>query len=451
MILPPKFPFQEVGLQKLQANQRFGLFWDTGLGKTRVVIEDRLTFPANFPTLWVCPMKARRTIADEFALWAPHLETSVVDDRWSGVTAPITICSYEGIEKVEPVLADLAKCGKPAFPWRYLVCDESHYLKHWKSKRTQQVRCLARSAARVRLLSATPAANEPIDLYTQLDIMHPWTWGKYQDFAKYFCNVEGNEWSEVAKIWGNNPEHLAEFQARLAKVCTRITKGEVAHLLPPKPRIEACYIRPTARKNLTLADALEGIQLKAVPRKVEAVCELIEEHLHDEHFAVFTHLNETVAVLGRAFAARFPKHKLFVVPQDGRDELLKEAEANAGPKILVSTYHKVAESVNTLTWPKLVIVAELDYQAAVMEQLFGRFWRLNSKHGVLIKLMVLEGTVEEAVSRVLLRKMQSGRELLGAGPTTAGAIEALQGDVDEELTRLRKAAKNRREVVDVEA
>jgi hypothetical protein len=106
----------------------------------------------------------------------------------------------------------------------------------------------------------------------------------------------------------------------------------------------------------------------------------------------------------------------------------------------------VAESVNTLTWPKLVIVAELDYQAAIMEQLFGRFYRLNSTHGVLIKLVVMEGTVEEAVSRVLLRKMQTTDELLGAGTEAAVAIQALQGDIADELVRLRKATKNRREV-----
>jgi hypothetical protein len=111
----------------------------------------------------------------------------------------------------------------------------------------------------------------------------------------------------------------------------------------------------------------------------------------------------------------------------------------------------VAESVNTLTWPKLAIVAELDYQAAVMEQLFGRFWRLNSKHSVLIKLVVMEGTVEEAVSRVLQRKMQQNADLLGATATTAAAIDALQGDIEDELTRLRKATKNRREVAEPDA
>jgi hypothetical protein len=391
-------------------------------------------------------MKARRTIADEFALWAPQLETSVVDDKWDGSTAPITICSYEGIEKVETVLADMERVGKPQFRWRYIVCDESHYLKHWKAKRTKQVRLLARSASHLRLLSATPAANEPIDLYTQLDILNPWKWGKYGDFAQYFCMVEANEWSPTAKVWGNNPAHLEEFKERLALVSHRVTKAEVAHLLPPKPRIEAFYVRPTARKNLTLAEALEGIQLKAVPRKVEAVCELIEDHPADEHYAVFTHLNETVAVLEQTFAQRFPKHKLFVVTEHKRDDVLKAARDHDGLKILISTYHKVAESVNTLTWPKLVIVAELDYQAAIMEQLFGRFYRLNSTHGVLIKLVVMEGTVEEAVSRVLLRKMQTTDELLGAGTEAAVAIQALQGDIADELVRLRKATKNRREV-----
>jgi SWI/SNF-related matrix-associated actin-dependent regulator 1 of chromatin subfamily A len=446
--LPPMFPFQEEGLKLLQENPRFGLFWSMGLGKSRVTIADRLTLQANYPTLWVCPAKVRHTIADEFALWAPELQTSVVDEDWDGVVAPITITSYENIGKVCPELEEDPQ-ARIKFPWRYIVLDESQYLKNWKAKRTQQVRSLARGASHLRLLSGTPAANEPIDLYTQLDILNPWKWGKYGDFAKYFCNVEGNEYSEVAKVWGNNPEHLEEFKARLKRVCQRVVKSEVAHLLPPAPRIEAEYIRPTARKNLTLAEALDGIQLKAGPKKVEACCQLITDHLEDEHFAVFTHLNETVERLRITFAERFPQHALFVVPDAGRDRVLKAAEAHTGPKILISTYHKVAEGVNTLTWPKLVIVAELDYQAAIMEQLFGRFYRLNSKHGVLIKLVVMEGTVEESVSRVLLRKLQSGAELLGASTEAGAAIEGLQGDLEDELLRLRAATKNKREVANM--
>jgi SNF2 family DNA or RNA helicase len=434
------FPFQEKGLHHLAENRAYGLFWDMGLGKTRVVIADRLKLQDTYPTLWACPAKVRKTIRREFELWAPKLRATVVDEDWDGKIQPITITSYENLDKVE----ELA-------PWHYLVLDESQYLKSWKAKRTQQVRALRKKATFVRLLSGTPVANEPIDLYTQLDILNPWKWGKYQDFAKYFCNVEGNEYSEVAKVWGNNPEHLAEFQVRLKDVCQRVTKAEVAHLLPPKPRIEAEYIRPSSRKNLTLAEALEGIQLKATPKKIEAVCALIDEHKADEHFALFTHLNETAERLHNECRARYPNHRVFLVPDHKRDEVLEDAEAWAGPKILVSTYHKVAEGVNTLTWPKLVIVAELDYQAAIMEQLFGRFYRLNSKHAVLIKLLVLEGTAEEAVSRVLLRKLQSGAELLGAGMEGAAAIEALQGDLEDELQRLQQATKNRREIVDLDA
>jgi SNF2 family DNA or RNA helicase len=440
-------PWQAEGARRLRLRQRYMLAWSPGLGKTRPVVERRGELPPDLQTLWVVPSNVRKHIAREFGLWAPQLESKlwVHEDGTEPIPADksIVITSYELATAIDK------KTGLPKLPkrnWQYTVYDECHYLKDWKSKRTQQAREIAKRSQYLYMLSGTPIANEPSDIYTQVDMLFPWKFGSYSDFAHRYCIVEPNDYSPLGKVYGLNPANADEFRHKISLVSHRVTKDEVAHLLP-KLTVTPRYIKPTKRKNLTMTEALESIQTAAASRKVDATMDLVAEHAGDQKICLLTHLNVTAERLYAACREAYPEWRIWLVPEGNRDAVLQEAAAYEGPAIIVSTYHKVGIGISNLTWPKVVVFTELDWQPAAISQALGRFNRLNSEHPVQVYFVIMEGTAEEAVSRVLLRKMQSAAAIMKAGSEENLSIQALDSVCnDDVLNELFKAAENSRDI-----
>jgi SWI/SNF-related matrix-associated actin-dependent regulator 1 of chromatin subfamily A len=55
--------------------------------------------------------------------------------------------------------------------FKFIICDESHYLKSGNAGRTQLILPLLKAAKHKLLLSGTPALSRPAELYTQLDAL----------------------------------------------------------------------------------------------------------------------------------------------------------------------------------------------------------------------------------------------------------------------------------------
>ena len=52
--------------------------------------------------------------------------------------------------------------------YQFVILDESHMIKDWKSGRSQAVEPLAKNSRYLVLLSGTPALSRPIELYSQV-------------------------------------------------------------------------------------------------------------------------------------------------------------------------------------------------------------------------------------------------------------------------------------------
>lgn len=61
--------------------------------------------------------------------------------------------------------------------------DESHFLKSHKAQCTIALTAIARCAARVVLLSGTPALSRPAELHTQLELIEKGFFGSYTDYG----------------------------------------------------------------------------------------------------------------------------------------------------------------------------------------------------------------------------------------------------------------------------
>ena len=119
-----------------------------------------------------------------------------------------------------------------------LICDESHYLKSRKAKRTifvMELLAPAAGGARTRLLlTGTPVRNMIDDLWAQIQIIRPGTWSSYWDFAKRHLETRQIDFGHrrpVEKIVGT--KDIKGLNAVVNTLQIRRKKGEVMNL-PPK-------------------------------------------------------------------------------------------------------------------------------------------------------------------------------------------------------------------------
>ena len=74
--------------------------------------------------------------------------------------------------------------------FRTVCCDESHYLKSHRSKRTKFIKPLVLRTPHAFLLSGTPAANRPVELYSQISMVQPKCFGTYTQFVNRYCGAK---------------------------------------------------------------------------------------------------------------------------------------------------------------------------------------------------------------------------------------------------------------------
>jgi SWI/SNF-related matrix-associated actin-dependent regulator of chromatin subfamily A-like protein 1 len=141
------------------------------------------------------------------------------------------IISYNYLTKLEGIL-----CAKK---YKMIIIDESHLLKNGKAKRTKSMNVIVEGAARVVLLTGTPALSRPYELFTQLHLIAPLSWDSEQHFCRRYCQGKGTgtgtgSWGGEAK---GGASHTAELHAMLfGTIMIRRLKRDTLTELPPKTR-----------------------------------------------------------------------------------------------------------------------------------------------------------------------------------------------------------------------
>jgi SNF2 family DNA or RNA helicase len=157
---------------------------EMGLGKTKEVID--AVGSTSLGAFVVCPNSIRRSWAREIDLHSGSTDVLVLEgtskkrmEALCNTKARWVIVNYESLqwlEKTEPgVLAEWVK-------QRIVVFDEAHRLKNGLAKVTKLVSAWA--PERVWLLTGTPIANKPEDLFSLISLVCPgyvgWTWYQFE-------------------------------------------------------------------------------------------------------------------------------------------------------------------------------------------------------------------------------------------------------------------------------
>lgn len=246
-----ELPFLLSGSLKLREYQHIGLNWlvslherrlngiladEMGLGKTIQTIA-LLAYLASMRGIWgphliVVPTSCIVNWEMEFKRWCPNFKvityygsTSVrkaLRTGWSKLNSfHVCITSYQLV--VQDSNAFRRK------RWYYMILDEAHNIKNFKSQRWQTL--LNFNTQRRLLLTGTPLQNNLMELWSLMHFLMPYIFRSRKEFSYWFSNplsnmVEGNR--------NVNSDLISRLHSIMRPFLLRRLKKDVAKQLPGK-------------------------------------------------------------------------------------------------------------------------------------------------------------------------------------------------------------------------
>ncbi|KAK8964092.1 DNA helicase INO80 [Platanthera guangdongensis] len=141
--------------------------------------------------------------------------------------------------------------------WKYLILDEAHLIKNWKSQRWQTL--LNFNSKRRILLTGTPLQNDLMELWSLMHFLMPHIFQSHQEFKDWFSNpisgmVEGQE-----KV---NREVVDRLHNVLRPFILRRLKRDVEKQLPKKQE-HVIYCRLSRRQRNLYEDFIASSETQA--------------------------------------------------------------------------------------------------------------------------------------------------------------------------------------------
>lgn len=256
------FAHQLEGWRASRDLEQHALFWEQGTGKSKLVIDTAawlwgrgeidavlIVAPNGVHTNW---------ILDEVPMHlSDHADARVEATLFHWRTAKVNTLEHKQTIKIlvneEPFPwvalsydAIMTEAGRH-FAWNLLrkrrclyVVDEAHMIKSPGAKRTMRVVASGAYAPYKRILTGTPVANSPFDLYSQLQFLDADFWKRrnirtYQVFKHRYGEIasgfNGKTGKEYKYIKGYR--RLGELNRVVDEVGSRVLKSDVLDL-PPK-------------------------------------------------------------------------------------------------------------------------------------------------------------------------------------------------------------------------
>lgn len=235
-------PFQRYGVSWIVKNNGRALLADEpGLGKTIQAIGAACAYYHEWPLLIVCPSSARFHWEHEFRTWLP--DDDYIPGGESGVlvvtsqvmapdiaNALIVIVSYDLAHR--DTVCDALYKMRP----NVVICDESHYLKNGKARRTLKLMPLLTGAKRCVLMSGTPALSRPSEIFTQLSAIDNIKWNDPHLFSKRYC--QSRRVKKEGQEDYTHASNIEELHTLLtASIMLRRIKSNILKQLPKKKRL----------------------------------------------------------------------------------------------------------------------------------------------------------------------------------------------------------------------
>lgn len=418
---------------------------DMGLGKTITLISLHLHRQSHEetsgPTLVVCPTSLMGNWQREIEKFAPgtavrrfHGAGRALDDVADG---EFVLTTYGTMRLDAGRLA--------AVDWGMVVADEAQHVKNPYSATAKQLRTIG---ARARVaLTGTPVENNLSELWAILDWTTPGLLGKLGTFrTRYAKSVEG----------GADPAAAERLSQLVRPFLLRRRKSDpgIAPELPPKTETDRAVALSTEQAALyeavvreTLAEisgadgfARRGLIVKLLtglkqicnhpaqylkedkPRitgrsgKLELLDELLDTILSEEaSVLVFTQYVQMARLIEQHLSSRGTACQFLHggTPVATREAMVQRFQDGEVPVFLLSL--KAAGTGLNLTRAEHVVHYDRWWNPAVEAQATDRAYRIGQTQPVQVHRLIAEGTIEDRIADMLLRKRELADAVLGTG------------------------------------
>ncbi|WP_326714196.1 DEAD/DEAH box helicase [Streptomyces sp. NBC_01474] len=441
---------------------------DMGLGKTITLIAlhlHRQTTPETAaPTLVVCPTSLMGNWQREIEKFAPgtpvrrfHGGRRSLEDLAAG---EFVLTTYGTMRLDAAQLAGV--------DWGMVVTDEAQHVKNPHSATAKELRTIG---ARARVaLTGTPVENNLSELWAILDWTTPGLLGKVGTFrTRYARAVEE----------GKDPAAAQRLSQLVRPFLLRRRKSDpgIAPELPPKTETDRAVSLTTEQTGLyeavvreTLAEisgadgiARRGLIVKLLtglkqicnhpaqflkedePRipgrsgKLELLDELLDTILsEDASVLVFTQYVQMGRLIEQHLAARGVASQFLHggTPIAAREAMVGRFQEGEVPVFLLSL--KAAGTGLNLTRAEHVVHYDRWWNPAVEAQATDRAYRIGQNRPVQVHRLIAEGTIEDRIADMLVRKRELADAVLGSGET---ALTELTDSELADLVELRGGAR----------
>lgn len=254
------FAHQQDCWEKTRHKKAYAIFWEQGTGKTKLTIDTLawLFMEQHVDALLVLAPNGvhRNWISDELPAHLPneiadkmraYIYFSKTAKNVSSIREQKEVLNHNGLAVVAMSYDALmtehgAKFAKDFLTKRkcLYVLDEATRIKNPKAQRTKRVLASAKYAPFRRILTGTPVANSPFDIYAQLKFLDDFCWsslgiGSYTVFKAHFGIWEkkynGQQGREFMSLVAYR--NLDDLHKVVDVHGSRVTKAQVLDL-PPK-------------------------------------------------------------------------------------------------------------------------------------------------------------------------------------------------------------------------
>ena len=433
---------------------------EMGLGKTIQAIGIINCTPEAKRILVICPASLKLNWRRELEKWCVKKRAIFIAD---GQMLPdmegIVVVNYDVLHKHEDVLHRLE--------FDILVVDEAHFLKNPKARRSKMVFGIKASkrdrdngipdvpgikAVKKVMLTGTPIANKPAELFPLINYLDPLTWNNFFAYGRRYCN--GNNWSGHWDFTGSS--NLDELQDKLrSTIMVRRLKKDVLTELPPKrrqvielpagaaaraikaerkawddredemvdleARVElakaeddpAAYkaaVDALAKGHSTLFSEIAKLRhdtaVAKIPQLIAHLRDLMEET--DEAIVCMAHHHEVTDALLAEFGTMAVLHRgdLSMEQKDAavtRFQGTKDTPFDPTCRLFLGSIQASGVGI-TLTRSSQVVFAELDWVPGNVSQAEDRCHRIGQAESVLIQHLVLEGSLDAVMAKRIIAK-----------------------------------------------
>jgi SNF2 family DNA or RNA helicase len=426
---------QADGTAFLRARERAALFDEQGLGKSKQLIDaivGEIEAGTVAGALIVCPNGLKSNWGEEierfcslpFAVFGAG--KAARRQAFSSLKAAFYVINYESVAAELPALRALLRFKRIA-----LVLDESHRIKTPDARVTRAVLQLRSEAARRYLLTGTPVANKPEDLWSQILFL--------DDGEALGATVD--EFRERYQTGNGGYQDIDDLRGRVAGLSLRRLKSEALDL-PVKTyrRVEVALAGRQLELYTKMRDELalwvKTLDGDEVLKEAEAILarlvrlaqlasnpRLVDQGYHETP-AKFLALDELVTrymaadgqkmIIWSSFvgnvnelAERYAQYGAVVihgeVSAEDRDRAVKSFRTEPGTRILIANPAAAREGL-TLTEANVAVYVDRTFNLVDYLQSQDRIHRISQTRECEIILLVAKDTIDLFVDFSLEQK-----------------------------------------------